>query len=377
MSYSEGSIITALKKVIHPEKGNDIVSLNMVEDLEVKGKKISFTLHFNKPNDPFVSAIRKACVSAIQKYVDKKAEIKGNISIKSNEVMKKDETKVLPKVKNIIAVASGKGGVGKSTVATNLAIALSKSGAAVGLIDADIYGPSIPKMFNVEGQRPMVSKIDGIDIIEPIENYGIKMLSIGFFINPDDALVWRGPMATNALKQLLLQSNWGELDYLLVDLPPGTSDVHLTLVQEVSVTGAIIVSTPQEVALADAIKGISMFLGDKINVPVLGLVENMSWFTPEELPDNKYYIFGKDGCKKLAEKKNIPLLGQIPIVQSICEGGDAGKPSVLDEDSIVGKAFLKMADQVADQVAKRNATLDPTKKVEINPSMHKVTPKTN
>jgi len=377
MSYSEGSIITALKKVIHPEKGNDIVSLNMVEDLEVKGKKISFTLHFNKPNDPFVSAIRKACVSAIQKYVDKKAEIKGNISIKSNEVMKKDETKVLPKVKNIIAVASGKGGVGKSTVATNLAIALSKSGAAVGLIDADIYGPSIPKMFNVEGQRPMVSKIDGIDIIEPIENYGIKMLSIGFFINPDDALVWRGPMATNALKQLLLQSNWGELDYLLVDLPPGTSDVHLTLVQEVSVTGAIIVSTPQEVALADAIKGISMFLGDKINVPVLGLVENMSWFTPEELPDNKYYIFGKEGCKKLAEKKNIPLLGQIPIVQSICEGGDAGKPSVLDEDSIVGKAFLKMADQVADQVAKRNATLDPTKKVEINPVLNKVTPKNN
>jgi len=377
MSYSEESIITALKKVIHPEKGNDIVSLNIVRDLEIKGKKISFTLHFDKPNDPFVSAIRKACVSAIQKYVDKKAEIKGNISIKSDEVMKKDETRVLPKIKNIIAVASGKGGVGKSTVATNLAIALSKSGAAVGLIDADIYGPSIPKMFNVEGQRPMVSKIDGVDIIEPIENYGIKMLSIGFFINPDDALVWRGPMATNALKQLLLQSNWGELDYLLVDLPPGTSDVHLTLVQEVSVTGAIIVSTPQEVALADAVKGISMFQGDKINVPVLGLVENMSWFTPEELPDNKYYIFGKDGCKKLAEKKNIPLLGQIPIVQSICEGGDAGKPSVLNEDSIIGKAFLKMADQVADQIAKRNATIDPTKKVEINPTLHNVTPKNN
>ena len=375
MSYREENIITALKYVIHPEKGKDIVSLNMVEDMEVKGKKISFTLHFDKPNDPFVSAIRKACVSAIQKYVNKKAEIKGNISIKSDEVMKKNEMKVLPKIKNIIAVASGKGGVGKSTVATNLAIALSKSGAAVGLIDADIYGPSIPKMFNVEGQRPMVNKIDGVDIIEPIESYGIKILSIGFFINPDDALVWRGPMATNALKQLLLQSNWGELDYLMVDLPPGTSDVHLTLVQEVSVTGAIIVSTPQEVALADAVKGISMFLGDKINVPVLGLVENMSWFTPEELPDNKYYIFGKDGCKKLAEKKNIPLLGQIPIVQSICEGGDAGKPSVLNEDSIVGKAFLEMADQVANQVAKRNATLDPTKKVEINPVLHKVTPK--
>lgn len=307
--------------------------------------------------------------------MDKNAEIKGNISIKSDEVMKKDEVKALPKVKNIIAIASGKGGVGKSTIASNLAIALSKSGAAVGLIDADIYGPSIPKMFNVEGQRPMVRKIDGVDIIEPIENYGIKILSIGFFINPDDALVWRGPMATNALKQLIRQSNWGELDYLLVDLPPGTSDIHLTLVQEVPVTGAIIVSTPQEVALADAVKGISMFLGDKINVPVLGLVENMSWFTPAELPDNKYYIFGKEGCKNLAEKKNIPLLGQIPIIQSICEDGDAGKPSVLNENSIVGKAFLKMADQVADQVAIRNATLDPTKKVEINPVLHKVTPK--
>ena len=377
MSYREENIITALRHVIHPEKGKDIVSLNMVEDMKVKGKKISFTLHFDKSNDPFESAIRKACVSAIQKYVDKKAEIKGNINIKSDEVMKKDEIKVLPKVKNIIAVASGKGGVGKSTIATNLAIALSKSGAAVGLIDADIYGPSIPKMFNVEGQKPMVSKIDGVDIIEPIENYGIKILSIGFFINPDDALVWRGPMATNALKQLIRQSNWGELDYLLVDLPPGTSDIHLTLVQEVPVTGVIIISTPQEVALADAIKGISMFVGDKINVPVLGLVENMSWFTPAELPDNKYYIFGKEGCKKLAEKKNIPLLGQIPIVQSICEDGDAGKPSVLNENSIVGKAFLQMADQVADQVTKRNATLDPTKKVEINPALHNVPPKKN
>lgn len=372
MSYSKESIITALKQVIHPAKEKDIVSLNMVEDLEVKGKKISFTLHFDKSNDPFVSAIRQACVSAIQKNVDKNAEIKGNINIKSDKVTK-EENKALQNVKNIIAVASGKGGVGKSTIATNLAIALTKSGARVGLIDADIYGPSIPKMFNVEGQKPMVRKIDGVDIIEPIENYGIKMLSIGFFINPDDALVWRGPMATNALKQLIRQSNWGELDYLLVDLPPGTSDIHLTLVQEVPVTGAIIVSTPQEVALADAVKGISMFMGDKINVPVLGLVENMSWFTPAELPDNKYYIFGKDGCKKLAEKKNIPLLGQIPIVQSICESGDAGKPSVLNEDSIAGKAFLKMADKVADQVAKRNATLDPTKKVEIKPTRHNST----
>ena len=226
MSYREENIITALKQVIHPAKEKDIVSLNMVEALEVKGKKISFTLHFDKSNDPFVSAIRKACVNAIQKYVDKDAEVKGNISIKSDKVSEEDK-KVLPNVKNIIAVASGKGGVGKSTIATNLAIALSKSGAAVGLIDADIYGPSIPKMFNVEGQRPGVSKIDGVDIIEPIENYGIKILSIGFFINPDDALVWRGPMATSALKQFIRQTNWGELDWLLVDLPPGTSDIHL------------------------------------------------------------------------------------------------------------------------------------------------------
>lgn len=364
MSYDKGNVISALKKVIHPEKEKDIVSLHMVEDLEINGKKISFTLHFEKSNDPFVTAIRQASVRAIHKYVDKNAEITGNIGIRSDKVAKED-TKTLPKVKNIIAVASGKGGVGKSTIATNLAIALAKSGALVGLIDADIYGPSIPKMFNVEDKKPMVRKVDGIDIIEPVENYGIKMLSIGFFVNPDDALVWRGPMATNALMQLIRQGNWGELDYLLVDLPPGTSDVHLTLVQEVSVTGVIIVSTPQEVALADAIKGISMFQGDKINVPVLGLVENMSWFTPEELPDNKYYIFGKEGCKKLAERKNLPLLGQIPIMQSICESGDTGKPSVLDENSVVGKAFLEMADRVTDEVARRNKNLDPTRKVEI------------
>lgn len=364
MSYDKGNVISALKKVIHPEKEKDIVSLHMVEDLEINGKKISFTLHFEKSNDPFVTAIRQASVRAIHKYVDKNAEITGNIGIRSDKVAKED-TKTLPKVKNIIAVASGKGGVGKSTIATNLAIALAKSGALVGLIDADIYGPSIPKMFNVEDKKPVVRKVDGIDIIEPVENYGIKMLSIGFFVNPDDALVWRGPMATNALMQLIRQGNWGELDYLLVDLPPGTSDVHLTLVQEVSVTGVIIVSTPQEVALADAIKGISMFQGDKINVPVLGLVENMSWFTPEELPDNKYYIFGKEGCKRLAERKNLPLLGQIPIMQSICESGDTGKPSVLDENSVVGKAFLEMADRVTDEVARRNKNLDPTRKVEI------------
>jgi len=264
-----------------------------------------------------------------------------------------------------VAVASGKGGVGKSTVASNLAVALAQKGLKVGLIDADIFGPSIPKMFNAVNAKPLVQKIDNVDMIMPVESYGVKLLSIGFFINPDDALVWRGPMATNALKQMIGQSDWGELDYILVDLPPGTSDIHLTLVQEVSVTGAIIISTPQEVALADAVKGISMFTGDKVNVPILGLVENMAWFTPDELPENRYYIFGKDGCEKLARKFNVPLLGQIPIVESICVDGDKGNPTALDEKTPTGKAFLELTENVLQQVEIRNKNLEPTKKVEI------------
>ena len=250
-------------------------------------------------------------------------------------------------------------------VSTNLAISLANKGLKVGLIDADIYGPSIPKMFNVEGQRPLVRKVDEVDMITPVENYGVKVVSIGFFINPEDALVWRGAMATSALKQLIHQVEWGEIDYLVVDLPPGTSDIHLTLVQELSVTGALIVSTPQDVALADAIKGIKMFTGKHINVPVLGLIENMSWFTPEELPENKYYIFGKDGCKNLAEKENIPLLGQIPIVQSIREGGDFGNPAVLNKGSMVEEAFNELASSVIEKVENRNANMEPTKRVEI------------
>ena len=264
-----------------------------------------------------------------------------------------------------MAVASGKGGVGKSTVAVNLAVALAQLGYKVGLVDADVYGPSIPKMFQVEDAKPDFRQGKTQDFITPVEKYGVKLLSVGFFVNTNDALVWRGPMATNALKQLINQGDWGELDYLLFDMPPGTGDIHLTIVQEMSVTGAVIVSTPQKVALVDAIKGINMFRSEKISVPILGLVENMAWFTPEELPNNKYYLFGKEGCKQLAQDMDVPLLGQIPIVQSICEGGDQGKPSALDGDSIIGNAFKDLAKRMVAEVNKRNAVLDPTRRVEI------------
>lgn len=371
MSYSKKQILDILEKVKHPEKKQDIVSLGMVDDIKIKGESISFNLLFKKQNDPFISSIRKACVQAIENELDENAQIRGNISVKTAEKKQEkekdspEEETVLPGVKNIIAIASGKGGVGKSTIACNTAVSMAKTGARVGLIDADIFGPSIPKMFNVEGQRPYVKKEEGIDKITPIENYGVKMLSIGFFINPEDALVWRGPMATNALKQMINQGEWGELDYLVIDLPPGTSDVHLTLVQELPVTGAVIVSTPQKVALADAIKGIRMFTQQQINVPVLGLIENMSWFTPEELPDNKYYIFGKEGCKNLAEQEGIPLLGQIPIVQNIMEDGEKGTPTALDENSQTGAAFYELAQNLINEVKKRNENLDPTQRVRI------------
>ena len=271
----------------------------------------------------------------------------------------------LPNVKNIVAIASGKGGVGKSTVSVNMAVALAKLGYSVGLIDADVYGPSIPKMFDLESVKPVLKQIEGKDRIIPAEKYNVKVLSIGFFVDQKEALVWRGPMATSALKQLIHDGYWGDLDYLLIDLPPGTGDVHLTLVQSLAVTGVVIVSTPQAVALADAIKGISMFTGKSINVPVLGLVENMAWFTPEELPSNKYYIFGKDGCKNLAASMNVPLLGQIPLVQGIREGGDNGRPVADDENSVSGRAFMDLARETVRQVGIRNASADPTEIVQL------------
>lgn len=366
MTIQIDDIIKALRTVRYPGTGQDIVSAGMVEnDIRIEGNKVSLSLVTEKVNDPFIKSVVKMAEQAILAYVDEEIDIKGNIAVKSKQLPAQEPQEWLSGVKNIIAVASGKGGVGKSTVCTNLAVALALKGYKVGVLDADIFGPSIPKMLNMEEFGADVQKINGRDMIIPIENYGIKMLSIGFFVNKQDAVIWRGAMASNALKQLIADADWGELDYFLIDFPPGTSDIHLTLVQSLAITGAVIVSTPQEVALADARKGISMFTADKVDVPILGLVENMAWFTPEELPENKYYIFGKDGCKKLAEEKGYALLGQIPIVQSIREGGDKGAPEALRTESITGKAFAELAQNVVDAVKKRNEELPPTRIVDV------------
>ena len=366
MAIYPSLIIDALKNVRYPGTGQDIVSAGMVEDdIRIDGMKVSFSLITERQNDPFIKSLVKMAEQAILTYADPNIQIKGNISVKSKQAPRPALPNLLPSVKNIVAVASGKGGVGKSTVCTNLAIALAQKGYKVGLLDADIFGPSVPKMLGVEDTSIYTEKIEGRDLIIPVENYGVKMLSIGFFVKKEDAVVWRGAMASNALKQLISDADWGEIDYFLIDFPPGTSDIHLTLVQTVPITGAVIVSTPQEVALADARKGISMFTGDKVNVPILGLVENMAWFTPAELPENKYYIFGKDGCKKLAEQSGYELLGQIPIVQIIREGGDDGQPVALNLDSITGMAFAQLADNVVAAVDKRNRELPKTGIVEI------------
>ena len=346
-------ILDALTHVRYPGTGKDIVSSEMIEDdLRIEGNKVTFSLVFDKQNDPFAKSLVKACEQAILTYVSPEVDIKGNITIKSKQPIAKPTEKPLAGVKYTVAISSGKGGVGKSTVSANLAVALAKLGYKVGLLDADIYGPSMPKMFGLEDEHPTAEVIDGKEWIIPIEKYGVKLLSIGFFVDPDKALIWRGAMASNALKQLINDAQWGELDYFLIDLPPGTSDIHLTLVQALQLSGAIVVSTPQQVALADARKGLQMFQTDKIEVPILGLVENMAWFTPAELPENRYYIFGKDGCKKLAEEKNVPLLAQIPIVQSMCEGGDTGEPVALKENSILSEAFRTLATNVVTSLEK-------------------------
>ena len=340
-------ILDALTHVRYPGTGKDIVSSEMIEDdLRIEGNKVTFSLVFDKQNDPFAKSLVKACEQAILTYVSPEVDIKGNITIKSKQPIAKPTEKPLAGVKYTVAISSGKGGVGKSTVSANLAVALAKLGYKVGLLDADIYGPSMPKMFGLEQEHPAAELIDGKEWILPIEKYGGKLLSIGFFVDPDKALIWRGAMASNAIKQLINDAQWGELDYFLLDLPPGTSDIHLTLVQALQLSGAIVVSTPQQVALADARKGLQMFQTDKIEVPILGLVENMAWFTPAELPENRYYIFGKDGCKNLAEEKNVPLLAQIPIVQSICESGDTGEPVALKDNSILSEAFRMLATNV-------------------------------
>jgi ATP-binding protein involved in chromosome partitioning len=362
MKFSEKDIIAALSTVQDPDLHKDLVTLNMITDVKIGADKVSFTVVLTTPACPLKEKIRKDCVEAVRKVIGEDLEL--DITMSSTVTSSRDKAPVLTGVKNIIAIASGKGGVGKSTVTANLAVALAQMGAKVGLIDADIYGPSVPVMFNCEHEQPDVKVVNGKNVIQPLEQYGVKLLSIGFLTPPDSPVVWRGPMASSALKQFITDAEWGELDYLFIDLPPGTSDIHLTLVQTVPVTGAIIVTTPQKVAIADATKGLAMFKQPQINVPVLGIVENMAYFTPEELPDNKYFIFGKDGGKNLSEKYDVPLLGQIPLVQSIRESGDSGLPAVMKE-GITSTAFKDLAEAMARQIAIRNASFAQTKKVEM------------
>lgn len=357
-------IMDALATVTYAGTKKNLVESGMVADnLHIDGMKVAFSLIFPRDTDPFLRSTVKAAEAAIHYHVSKDVEVE--ISTEFTSKPRPAVEKLLPGVKNIVAVSSGKGGVGKSTVAANLAISLARMGYRVGLLDADIFGPSMPKMFGVEDVRPYAVEKEGRNLIEPIEKYGVKLLSIGFFVNPGTATLWRGGMASNALKQMVADADWGELDYFILDTPPGTSDIHLTLLQTLAITGAVIVSTPQAVALADARKGIDMYTNEKVGVPILGLVENMAWFTPAELPENKYYIFGKDGCKNLAEEVGCPLLARIPVVQGICEGGDDGKPAALDAGTVTGSAFLSLAQAVVTMVNKRNKEQDPTRIVKV------------
>lgn len=360
----EEDILKALSTVIEPDLGRDLVTLNMVKDVAIDGNKVSFTVVLTTPACPLKDLIKNNCHDAIHKQVSKDAEI--NIKFTANTMSnRRDNKNLLPGVKNVIAVVSGKGGVGKSTVAANLALALAEGGASVGLMDADIYGPSVPIMFGIRGERPQMKKVGEKGVIIPIEKFGIKLMSIGSLVDEKQAIVWRGPMASSAIKQFVADVDWGELDYLVIDMPPGTGDIHLTMVQTVPVTGAIVVTTPQPVALADAKKAIGMFNQPQIKVPIIGLVENMSWFTPAELPENKYYIFGKDGGKRMAEEYQVLFLGQIPLVQGIREGGDIGVPIMVSDDEITRAAFLEFAGNAARSISMRNANIEPTKIVEI------------
>lgn len=361
MSITKEAVLKALSEVQDPDLKKDLVTLNMIQQIHIDGNKLAFDVVLTTPACPLKELIKKDCEKAIEKHL---GEVDLHINMTSAVTTARNNAPLLPEVKNIIAIASGKGGVGKSTVSANLAVSLAKSGARVGLIDADIFGPSVPTMFNCEHEQPGVTQVDGKNQIVPVEQYGVKLISIGFLSPAENAVVWRGPMASSALKQFIGDTVWGPLDYLLIDLPPGTSDIHLTMVQTVPVTGAIIVTTPQKVAIADAQKGLQMFKQPTINVPVLGVIENMAYFTPEELPDNKYFIFGEKGGENLANKNEVPFLGQIPIVQSIRESGDNGYPAAL-KDGVTSEAFRKLGAAVAQQVAIRNATLEKTTPVEM------------
>jgi len=361
MSITKERVLKALSTVEDPDLKKDLVTLGMIQDVVIDSIKVKFSVVLTTPACPLKELIKNNCVDALQKEF---GQVEIDIFMTSNVTTARDNAPLIPKVKNIIAIASGKGGVGKSTCSANLAVALANTGAKVGLIDADISGPSIPTMFNVEAEQPAVKQENGKNIIIPIEQYGVKLMSIGFLTPADSAVVWRGPMASSALKQFIGDVEWGELDYLLIDLPPGTSDIHLTMVQTIPVTGAVIVTTPQKVAIADATKGLTMFQQPQINVPILGVIENMAYFTPEELPDNKYYLFGKEGGKKLSAKFSVPFLGEIPIVQSIRESGDSGYPAVLKE-GVTALAFTALAENLARQVAIRNAAKNKTEVVQV------------
>lgn len=355
-------ITDALATVRYPGTGKNLIEAEMLEDdLRIDGMNVSFSLIFERDTDPFLKSVVKAAQAAIHTYVS--PEVNVAVSVKTTQAARPEPGKMLPQVRNVIAVSSGKGGVGKSTVAANLAVALAAQGYKVGLLDADVLGPSLPKMFSMEHEQIFAEMRDNRQVLIPALKYGVKVLSIGFFVRPETATVWRGGMASNALKQLIADADWGELDYFILDTPPGTGDIHLTLLQNLAVTGAVIVSTPQQVALADARKGIDMYCNDKVNVPILGLVENMAWFTPAELPENKYYLFGREGVKALAEEMGVPLLAQIPLVQSICESGDQGEPAALQAESLTGKAFARLAEAVVRETERRNRQLPPTQVV--------------
>ena len=355
-------ILDALQSVRYPGTGKNIVESEMVaDDIRIDGNSVSFSIIFPKATDPFARSLMKATEAAIHREISNDVVVTVNAQYPTAAPEKKP---ALPGVKNIVGVSSGKGGVGKSTVASNLAVALAREGYKVGLLDADIFGPSVPKMFGLEDETIYMHEVDGRQLIIPAERYGVKVLSIGFLVDKNAPVLWRGSMASNALRQLIEEADWGELDYFLIDMPPGTSDIHLTLVQTLAMTGVVVVSTPQEVALADARKGIAMFMGEKVNVPVLGLVENMAWFTPEKHPDERYYIFGREGAVRLAQELNVKLLAQIPIVGSICDGGDGGEPIAL-KDSISGHSFLHLAHEVIETVNERNESLPPTQKVDV------------
>ncbi len=353
-------ILAALQNVQEPDLGKDLVTLNMVQDIQVNGTQVSFTVVLTTPACPMKDMMRTACENAIRLLVSKEAVVTVNFTAQTTS-KRADAGTILPNVKNIIAVFSGKGGVGKSTVAANLALALSHGGASVGLMDADIYGPSVPIMFGVRGERPLMEDVNGKGMILPLERFGIKLMSIGLLVDEKNAVVWRGPMASSAVKQFVSDVKWGALDYLVIDMPPGTGDIHLTLLQTVPVTGAVIVTTPQDVAPADAKKGIAMFGQAQLNVPLIGLVENMSYFSPAELPNNRYYIFGKQGGRRLADEYDIPFLGEIPLVQSIREGGDQGVPAMMNDEPITKQAFSQFASLVVRSIAMRNANLSTEK----------------